>query len=70
MAVDDSFDETTLNVLLADGVDAPTAYAASYVSPESQSGDSFSERVASGRATFDAGLVIGLAIGILWLLWQ
>jgi hypothetical protein len=50
--------------ILADDVGLPTALAASIVSPESKNEDTFPKRV----AWWNIGLLIGLAIGLLWLL--
>jgi hypothetical protein len=50
-------DEVALNTLLADGIDAPTAYAASVESTPAR----------LNRAWFDAGLLAGLALYVFWL---
>jgi hypothetical protein len=56
----EEIDETALNCLLLDGVDAPTAYAASV--PDSQP--------AKGTNWFAVGMLIGgLIVFLLLLLW-
>lgn len=51
-------DEIALHVLIAEGVDVPTAVAASQCEPE---------RPAGNRRLFDLGLVLGVVAGLVWI---
>jgi len=57
------FDETAFNVLIADGLDVPTAYAASVMSPASRDGATF-----AGPNSFTAGIIFGVLTYWVWLL--
>lgn len=62
MPANDPVDEVVLHTLLADGVDVPTAYAASIdIQPASRS-------AATNRRYFDAGLIAGLVLYVLYVL--
>jgi hypothetical protein len=61
--MDGDIDEAALNTLLADGVDAPTAFAAS-VSDEPQ--DAVRP---SNNHSWLIGVIVGALLVVLWLLW-
>ena len=63
MTTDDQIDTDAAGILIGEGLDVPTAIVASIRDPRRRPARH------NGRAAFDAGLLIGLVLSILWLLW-
>jgi hypothetical protein len=64
----ESFDEVAFNTLLADGLDVPTAYAASIRDPQPAGIEDSKAATYNYRRSIDLGLLAGLVLVVLWLL--